>query len=70
MGRRLIEARGQLEDRRRHFRARAALGVALEHLASGIHERDDVCRQRFPEDESSTHRQCGDQVQAEIAPAQ
>ncbi len=55
---------------RRHLTARAAFGKGLEQLAAGIHQADDVPGKRLAECDRRGHRQRGDDIEPDIAPAQ
>ena len=55
---------------RRHFAARMTLGETLEILAAGIHQRDDRGGQVLAEYQSGRHRQCCNDIEADIAATQ
>src|SRR6516165_526142 len=55
---------------RRHLPACAALGKILEVLPAGIHQSDHDGGEVFGKDQCCQHRQCGHDVQPDIAAAQ
>jgi hypothetical protein len=53
-----------------HFAPGRPLGVALQELAAGIHQRDDGGGEVLPDGKRPAHRQRGDDVEPEVAAAQ
>ena len=57
-------------EERRHLPACATLGKVLEVLPAGIHQSDHDGGEVFGKDQRRQHRQCGHDIQADIATAQ